>query len=91
MTLRTSDFRPCEINGAHQQSKANEDEQKPVLDLPRAFSPLVLKHTFRLESSTKQEEKYGKKTSRYVIQLLRNKSQDEQACTATKKIKLEEA
>lgn len=27
-------FRPCEINGAHQQSKANEDEQKPVLDLP---------------------------------------------------------
>lgn len=27
-------FRPCEINGAHQQSKASEDEQKLVLDLP---------------------------------------------------------
>lgn len=96
MTLRTSEYRPSAeltsaINGLLQQDTASEDEQKPIPYPLRACSPLVLNHAINLKSSTKQEEKHGWKTFRYVIQLLRDKNKDEQACTATKRIKLEEA
>lgn len=96
MTLRTSEYKPSAeltnaINSLHQQSTASDDEQKPIPYPLRACSPLVLNHAINLKCSAKQEEKHGWKTFRYVIQLLRDKSQDEQGCTATKKIKLEEA
>ncbi|KAG1737856.1 uncharacterized protein EDB91DRAFT_1249531 [Suillus paluster] len=61
------------INSLLQQSAASDDEKKPVPDPPRAHSPLILNHAIKPKSSAKQEKKYGRKKSRYVIQHLNTK------------------